>query len=263
MTFGSANATATVTTDVEFTKATFSASFTIASSVGNFVLRSSTSGNTIVLQSNRITSNVQIHEQLLIESLGPTSGSHGTLLTINNNRNVADITVQRINNDIALAAGVYLLKITGISSNAETRRTLTVTVLAALTQRDSWHQTHFNTTSNTGNAADSADPDFDGISNLLEFATGTLPKVSNIPPGSLVKSGATLDFSYRRSHAAVADGFTFAVEWSDTLGIDWSVHHVIQQVVPSTDDGTAELWQATMPAGEANKRFVRMKSEKP
>lgn len=105
VTFGSANATATVNTDVEFTKATFSASFNIASGAGNFVLRGSTSGSTAVLQSNSGASNVQINEQLLIESLSPTSGSQGTLLTINNNRNVADTTALRINNGISLAAG--------------------------------------------------------------------------------------------------------------------------------------------------------------
>lgn len=105
VTFTSANSTATVNTDVEFTKVTFGGSFTIASGAGNFVLRGSTSGGTANLQSNSGASNVQINEQLLIESLSPTVGSQGTLLTINNNRNAVDTTALSINNGIALAAG--------------------------------------------------------------------------------------------------------------------------------------------------------------
>ena len=105
VTFTSANSTAAINTDVEFTKATFGGSFTIASGAGNFVLRGSTSGSTAILQSNSGASNVQINEQLLVESFSPTVGSQGTLLTINNNRNVADTTALSINNGIALAAG--------------------------------------------------------------------------------------------------------------------------------------------------------------
>jgi hypothetical protein len=41
-----------------------------------------------------------------------------------------------------------------------------------------WRQTHFGTTSNTGIAANDADPDFDGIVNLLEYVLGTHPKIS-------------------------------------------------------------------------------------
>lgn len=139
-------------------------------------------------------------------------------------------------------------------------------MLSALTNLESWRQTHFNTPANTGDSAVSADPDFNGLKNLIEFATGTLPNYSNSsngPPGSLVKNGNTLEFTYTRNHNAVADGFTFLVEWSDTLGNDWSVDQVTHSVMPATNNGISELWKASLPAGTAPKRFVRMKSEKP
>ena len=158
--------------------------------------------------------------------------------------------------------GAYLLKLTAANANGETSRTLSVTVLSAVSNLDSWRQAHFNTTSNTGDAADSADPDFDGLNNLLEFATGTLPKTSNGPPGSLVKNGTTLEFTYPRSHAAVADGFTFVVEWSDTLGNDWSVNQVTQAVLSGTDNGTTVLWKASAPAG-TDKRFLHLRITAP
>ena len=160
------------------------------------------------------------------------------------------------------APGTYLLKLAASNGNGETSRTLSVTVLSALTHIESWRQTHFNTTANTGDAADSADPDFDGLNNLLEFATGTLPKTSNGQPGSLLKNGATLEFTYPRSHAAVADGITFTVEWSDTLGDDWSSSGVTQSELPGTDNGTTLLWKATVPAG-SDKRFLHLRVTAP
>lgn len=50
------------------------------------------------------------------------------------------------------------------------------TAAAPLTAEQTWRQTHFATTSNTGTAADGADPDQDGIPNLLERALGGNPK---------------------------------------------------------------------------------------
>jgi hypothetical protein len=66
---------------------------------------------------------------------------------------------------------------------------------------------------------------------------------------------ATTTFSDRRSHAANADGFTFAVDWSDALGNDWSVQQVTQQVIPGTDHGNSELWRATLPTVNPHERF--------
>jgi hypothetical protein len=53
-----------------------------------------------------------------------------------------------------------------------TEREQIFTVIA--TQED-WRQFWFGTPSNTGNAADSADPDGDGLDNRLEYVTGMNP----------------------------------------------------------------------------------------
>lgn len=53
--------------------------------------------------------------------------------------------------------------------------TVTVTYLPELSPLFSWRTLHFGTTTNTGNAADGADPDGDGALNLDEYIAGTDP----------------------------------------------------------------------------------------
>ena len=64
----------------------------------------------------------------------------------------------------------------------------TVTV-TPLTPVQSWREQYFGTTANTGNAADSADADGDGITNVMEFAFGTDPTNGASGPAALQYSG--------------------------------------------------------------------------
>ncbi|MBX7210869.1 MAG: M36 family metallopeptidase [Verrucomicrobiaceae bacterium] len=47
------------------------------------------------------------------------------------------------------------------------------------TEIESWRQQHFGSAANSGSAADNADPDGDGIKNLMEFALGTSPTTNS------------------------------------------------------------------------------------
>ncbi len=53
--------------------------------------------------------------------------------------------------------------------------TVTITYLPELSAFFSWRVQYFGTSSNTGNAADGADPDGDGVTNLDEYTAGTNP----------------------------------------------------------------------------------------
>ncbi len=159
--------------------------------------------------------------------------------------------------------GSYTLRLTAANGSGEVSSTLVVTVTPPATAFERWQALHWPGVSNPATIGPVADPDGDGLPNLLEFAVGRLPGTPENSPGSVSLAGGTLEFTYPRSHEAVADGINFIVEWSDTLGNDWSTAGVTHAAVPGTDNGTTELWKATMPAGSAESRFVRLKVQYP
>jgi len=71
-------------------------------------------------------------------------------------------------NELANLARRSVATIGGLSASS----TVNVTVLSPL---QAWRQQFFGTTANSGTAADTADPDGDGVTNLLEYALGTAP----------------------------------------------------------------------------------------
>lgn len=131
---------------------------------------------------------------------------------------------------------------------------VTITTVASLT---AWRFTHFGTTANTGSAADTFDANNDGELNLLEFATGQNPHAATFTAPVLVRNGATLEFTYTRSLAALADAVAFTVEWSDTLAAgSWTS---VGGGTLITDNGTLQTLKAVVPAGSGPRRFVRLK----
>ena len=134
--------------------------------------------------------------------------------------------------------------------------------LTVLTQQENWRQTHFGTASNTGQAADLFDANHDGEVNLLEFATGQNPHAATLAATSLVKIGAVLEFTYSRSLAAMSDGITFTIEWSETLAPgSWSNTGASEEILG--DDGTLQTVKATVPSGPGSKLFLHLKVLKP
>lgn len=124
-----------------------------------------------------------------------------------------------------------------------------------------WKQTHFGT--NAADpliAGDLADPDGDAVLNLIEWATGTTPTISNAVPHFASKSGSNLEYTYTKNKSAT--DLTFTVEWSDDF-TTWNTVGVTQVLVPGSDNGVTQQWKATMPAGVSGKRFVHLKVTRP
>ncbi|MBK8038221.1 MAG: choice-of-anchor D domain-containing protein [Verrucomicrobiaceae bacterium] len=128
--------------------------------------------------------------------------------------------------------------------------TLTGTGQSLLTAFETWRQTHFGTTTNTGNAADDADPDHDGIQNLAEFAFGLDPNLSSttsIPQPQL--SGGSLSVSFTKP--ANVSGIAYDAESSTTLlPGSWN---------PVTNTGTFPTFHFSVPTGSMPKLFIRLK----
>jgi len=118
------------------------------------------------------------------------------------------------------------------------------------TTMESWRFSHFGTPSNNGNAADSADPDGDGMTNAQEYLAGTDPmsgasalRVSHVSIGN---QELVVNFS-------TVSGKTYRLERSDTLQSgSW-------ETVQGDIAGTGGVVQATDANGAAQaKRFYRV-----
>lgn len=117
-----------------------------------------------------------------------------------------------------LPSGWNLDPITGrITGTASTNGTSSITLsvsnergqsqaaisITVNSQLQSWRQTNFGTTSDTGTGADTAEPAGDGVVNLIEYATGSNPLLANADGGisSNVGSGQ-LTLTFTRNTAA-------------------------------------------------------------
>ncbi len=136
--------------------------------------------------------------------------------------------------------------------------TLTIPNLTAV---EAWRQTHFGNTANTGNAADSFDANYDGETNLLEFATGQSPHAATRASISFLPApGSMLEVIYTRNKAAFDQSYLFAVEYSDTLASNSWTSAGLGTVI---SDGPAQIVRVLIPEGPVGRRFIRLKVATP
>ncbi len=151
----------------------------------------------------------------------------------------------------ASSAGQTTLRISTTDLEGGTlASTIPVTVLSP-DPLIAWRQTNFSTTADTGTAANIADPDADGIPNLLEYALGlspTTPSTTGLPAAQV--SAGTLSFTYKR---AVATGLTYVAQTTTDLAAAWTTNGVTQ----GTPDVNG-LTTATVPFDGTGPRFLRL-----
>ncbi|WP_395736701.1 glycoside hydrolase family 6 protein [Prosthecobacter sp.] len=135
--------------------------------------------------------------------------------------------------------------------------------LAAITPGTAWHAwlaSRFSTSTlaDLSISGDLADPDGDGVVNLMEFATAKNPVLSDAMPATPSRNSGGLDFTYTRNKAAT--DITYAVEWSDDLNPQsWSTNGTSAPLVVS-DDGLTQQIKVTVPAAaDVAQRFVRLR----
>jgi hypothetical protein len=153
---------------------------------------------------------------------------------------------------IADAAGSTTITISANDGRISGSRSF---VLHVGTPLEQWRFTHFGTTTAAGVAANTADGDGDGVSNVLEFFLALNPKVASrtgLP--AVAREGSDLTLSYTRSKAALTE-INHEVQWSTDLQT-WSTVGVTQQVLSET--GTFEKVIARVPIGDAPAKFMRL-----
>ena len=110
-----------------------------------------------------------------------------------------------------------------------------------LTPLENWRQLHFGVTTNTGNAANDADPDKDGLKNLVEYAFGLNPVTSSVLPATQ-NNGSNMVYN-----VPGVPGIIYGAETSTDL-TTW---------LPLTDSGTGNSHVFTVPVTGA-KSFMRL-----
>ena len=146
----------------------------------------------------------------------------------------------------------YVVTSTNLGGTSVSSNQASAQPLSAL---QSWRLTHFGTISNSGSAADTADPDGDGRSNLLEYAIGSDPNGTD--SGSAAAVGETADGTrLTLTFTRIADSsLTYTVQATNDLG-SWT------DIWSSTGaaNTTGSITVADTEDISANpKRFLRLK----
>lgn len=149
-------------------------------------------------------------------------------------------------------AGDYAVVVTDFYGST-TSNTVAVTV-NSLTLQQTWRQIYFGTTANTGNSADTADPDGDGLANLLEYALDldpTAPSISGLPQAATEPGYWT----YTYTRPSNRTDLSYTVQASTDLST-WFTNGLTLTLV--SDNGQLATYQAKYPTTSTDKLFFRL-----
>lgn len=139
-------------------------------------------------------------------------------------------------------------------SDSANNRIAQANTAAALTTLEAWRQFYFQTTANSGNAANGIDFDQDGFSNILEYAMGSNPaSAADRPIYKFDNDASGLALSLVPPQSA--GGVTLAAETSvDLTPQSW-------QVVPRINQGDRTVFRVAPSADP--RRFIRFRVSVP
>jgi photosystem II stability/assembly factor-like uncharacterized protein len=104
----------------------------------------------------------------------------------------------------------------------------------SLTGVDSWRYHYFGTTNNSGNAADTADPEGDKNQNLLEFASGTSPNITNSSPLFMIDAESGEPNIYYIKDSQAEGVVTWLIESTPDPLVSWSQRSGDTEITGST-----------------------------
>lgn len=156
----------------------------------------------------------------------------------------------------ALASGERFIRMSGGSYAEHAIALIAAPPLSALA---AWRQLHFGSAANTGGAANVADPDADGISNLLEYALGLDPLFAN-SSGLPVATVSENEWVFTFTRATAAADVSCVVEFSTNLAT-WSSDGITLEAITTAAESIT--WQARYPRASAPMLFFRLRTEVP
>jgi hypothetical protein len=128
---------------------------------------------------------------------------------------------------------------------------------------DAWRLANFTSSelTNPSISGAEADPDSDGIKNLMERALIRAPKapeVNALPVPSILSGNLTL--TYSRLKSSLLDT-NFVTEWASEAGGPWMTSGITETIL--SDDSTVQQVRSSVPATGATQKFLRLRiSEK-
>ncbi len=191
-------------------------------------------------------------------TITPTLAQINATVTVNG----IPATSGSASNSIPLSVGVNPITTTVTAQDGTTTKTYTLNVTRAPLPFGQWQFSYFGS-SDSPDANPGADPDMDGVANLLEYVLGGVP----IGPGAsdtsilptCVKTETSLVFKFHRTKTATQEFSTVIESSSILMPNDWTPVSN-ENVTVESIGSTSELVTATIPlAPSAGKLFVRLR----
>jgi len=130
--------------------------------------------------------------------------------------------------------------------------------------RGGWRFMHFGSETNAGPAADTADPDGDGVPNLFEHLFGTNPNVSDRPPlTGRVESVAGTNYLTVECRTAALPFWDVALDAQvSTNLVTWSSARLLPGYPLANGDGTLTWkWRDVTPQPAGARGFLRLRAQ--
>lgn len=136
-----------------------------------------------------------------------------------------------------------------------------------------WRLQHFGSPDNSGDGADTADPDHDGIANLAEYAFQLDPNQSSaddLPQPSFTDAGGGFSEAARAADASSGGGVHFTISFTQpagvtgiTYGAEWSASLAPSSWTAVPDTGSGATHTFSVPVGTNTRLFMRLTASSP
>jgi len=182
----------------------------------------------------------------------------GTQVTIPSASSSTTVTITPLTDTLAEGDETVTLTLTADAAyTVGTPSSGTVTIKDIVA--DDWRKQQFGgNANNSAIAGDYADPNNNGLANLVEYALGLNPTATG-GAGLPLLDSTSREYSLTFTRNLNAPDITLSVEWSSTLAPNsWSTNGVT--LVPTPIDANLELIKASVPAGSApGQKFLHIK----